>query len=227
MGGRGLGKVDYGRRRRIIAGVMVEDTTPLEEIWFLSLDTETTGLSWKSEQLVEVAAVWFRVDGEVGETFSELINPGRPIPRQATAVHGITDAMVADRPRVHQVMPRFLEFAGQREGVMLIHNAGFDLGFLRWAILRSALEQPRIPVIDTLGLCRKVLRDMNSHRLDLLAARFCGKERADHRALGDAMVVREVFTRMVKDHAGHRSWADLMTVAKLRPFAEGVFASTP
>lgn len=174
---------------------------PLSQTKFIALDTETTGLSWRFCQLLEIGAVQFNLRGEATATFEQLIDPGCSIPYAATAVHGITDEMVRGMPCIRSTMPRLLEFISQEDAVLLIHNASFDLGFLRAAADLCGLRLPETPVIDTLQLCRGFLRDMRSHRLDLLAARFCGKSHADHRALGDARVLSRIVLNIIEMHS--------------------------
>lgn len=189
--------------------------TPLSEMSFISLDTETTGLSCRYCQLLEIGALRFGISGQVHDTFEQLIDPGEHIPYAATAVHGITDEMVRGMPCIRSVMPRLVEFIQQHPSIILIHNASFDLAFLRVAADTCGLRLPEVPVIDTLALCRKLLRDMPRHRLDLLAARFCGQGRADHRALGDARVLSTVFLRMTEMHE-LTSTGQLLEYARLK-----------
>ena len=70
---------------------------------FIAFDLETTGIQPKTDAIVEIGAVRFEGSEPVGR-FSTLINPGRPIPPEASAVNGITDEMVADQPMVENVL---------------------------------------------------------------------------------------------------------------------------
>jgi DNA polymerase III subunit epsilon len=148
------------------------------------LDTETTGLEpSQGHGIVEVA--WVALDGgEIGETWSTLVQPGRPIPPDASAVHGITDLMVREAP-VAAVVAAELESrcAGR---TLVFHNAAFDLPFLA-ALLRAGGRGPLShAVLDTLGLARG-LGDPGSNSLGALATRFGLPAEAAHRALGDAL----------------------------------------
>ena len=118
----------------------------------LVVDTETTGFDPKQgHRLVEAAAVPIE-DGAIGEGWASLIRPGRPIPPDATAIHGISDELVADAPEPATVAP---ELRRRCEGAPLIfHNVAFDLPFLR-ALFEEAGQPPIYnPVVDTLGLSR-------------------------------------------------------------------------
>ena len=76
----------------------------------------------------------------IGE-FQTLVNPAEPIPAFISVLTGITDAMVADAPRIDSVLPAFLEFA--RDAVLVAHNAPFDIGFLKAAAARTGHDWPR------------------------------------------------------------------------------------
>jgi DNA polymerase-3 subunit epsilon len=154
------------------------------------LDTETTGLDpGQGHGLVEVACVALD-GGETGEAWSTFVNPGRPIPPDASAVHGITDAMVRDAP-VPAVVAGELESrcAGR---TLVFHNVAFDLPFLD-ALMRSGGRGPLLhAVVDTLGLARGLF-GQGGNSLGALATRFGLPAEATHRALGDALTTARLF----------------------------------
>lgn len=151
---------------------------------FVVVDLETTGAG-PDATITEIGAV--RVQGgEVVGEFQTLVNPNTHIPPLIQVLTGITDAMVADAPRLDQVVPPFLEFA--RDAVLVAHNAGFDVGFLKRACAAQQLAWPGFPVVDTVGLARGVLlRDeVPNVKLATLARHFRSPEAPNHRALTDA-----------------------------------------
>jgi len=98
---------------------------------FVVFDLETTGLDAKKEHIVELGAIKFDGRGPIAR-FSTLINPGIPMPLEASRVNGINDAMLADKPPLDAVLPDFIRFI---QGTTLIaHNAGFDCGFVNAAL---------------------------------------------------------------------------------------------
>ena len=164
---------------------------PLREVTFVVVDLETTGGSAQTEAITEIGAVKVR-GGEVLGEFATLVDPGRSIPPQITILTGITDTMVYDAPTVAAVLPSFLEFI--RGTVLVAHNAGFDVGFLRAACARMNLPWPGPAVVDTVRLARKVLTraEAPSVRLSALATLLGATVAPDHRALTDARATVDV-----------------------------------
>ena len=127
----------------------------------VAVDLETTGLIPGHDRIVEIGAVAFSPAGGVESEFSELVDPGIPIPRAASRVNGITDDMVRGRPTVAGVLPSFLAFLG--DAVPVAHNAAFDVGFIAADAARLGLAAPSTPVIDTRALARAVFPGRRSY----------------------------------------------------------------
>ena len=94
---------------------------------FVVIDTETTGLHKGRDKIVEIASVRFK-NGKATEIFETLVNPGKTIPADVSAINHITDDMVADCPTIEQIMPAFDRFVGT--STVVGHNLDFDLGFI-------------------------------------------------------------------------------------------------
>ncbi len=180
----------------------------------LALDTETTGMSpVEGHRLVEVARVAV-VDGALGEEWSTLVNPGRPIPPDATRVHGIRDEMVAGAPNGPEVGRLLREACGDLP--LVFHNAPFDLPFLL-QLFRDAGAPPLLnPVVDTLGLARGLF-GTGSNSLGPLAQKLGVAGETAHRALGDTRMTARVFvelaTRWERDK-GARSLLELAAISQ-------------
>lgn len=173
------------------------------------LDTETTGMSpAQGHALVEVAAVTL-VDGAIAERWSSLVSPGRTIPPDASAVHGITDAMVADAPRPEAVGRELRARCG--DDVVALHNSPFDLPFL--VALFAAAGAPPLwnPVLDTLGLARGFAGE-GANSLQALRQRLGLPAETAHRALGDAVTTARVLLALAERWERERG---VRTVAEL------------
>ena len=181
----------------------------LEGVRLVAVDTETTGFDPSAgAELVEVACVAI-VGGALGETWSSLVRPSRPIPPDASKIHGITDAMVAQAPGPEAVAGDLLRACG--DATLVFHNAPFDLPFLA-ALLRAGGHPPLAnPVIDTLGLARE-LSSMGENSLGALARRMNLPAETAHRAAGDARTTARLFVVLAERWAnekGVRSIAEL------------------
>lgn len=190
-----------------LADIALADTT------FVVVDLETTGgraAGDGHDAITEIGAVKVRGGVVLGE-LATLVDPGRAIPPQIVALTGITSAMVHDAPRIDSVLPAFLEFA--RGAVLVAHNAGFDIGFLRAAAERLGLTWPRPPVLCTVRLARRVLTrdEAPSVRLAALAQLFGAATTPTHRALDDARATVDVLHGLIErvGNQGVRTYPEL------------------
>jgi DNA polymerase-3 subunit epsilon/ATP-dependent DNA helicase DinG len=144
----------------------------------VALDLETTGLDPVNDAIIEVGAVRAR-EGVIVETFSTLVNPGRPIPPHITHLTGIRPEDVIDQPGIEGVLPAVSTFAG--DAIIIGHNIGFDLDFLK---ARGILQKN--PRIDTYELASVLLPRAPRYSLASLASQMGIQLENAHRALGDA-----------------------------------------
>ncbi|HEX5181910.1 MAG TPA: DNA polymerase III subunit epsilon [Allosphingosinicella sp.] len=160
-------------------------------------DTETTGLSpLTGDRMVEIGCVelWNRV--ETGRTFHAYFNPERSMPAGAEAVHGLSDAFLADKPLFHERVEELLEFLG--ECPLVAHNAGFDFGFLNNEL--GLCARPFVcttRMVDTLALAR-ARHPGAKHSLDALCTRY-GIDRSlrvKHGALIDAQLLAACYVEL-------------------------------
>ena len=179
---------------------MSSTSRPLKGITFVAFDVETTGFNRDADRIVEIGGVKFR-DGRVVDSKAWLVNPGMSIPKGVQAVHGITDAMVADAPNFATVFAEFEEFVG--DAVLLAHNAVFDVRFLQAELARNRLKPVTNPVLDTLKISREVYPELASHSLENLAQTLNFSTAERHRSLPDAMYVKDLFLVLIRDQSGN------------------------
>jgi DNA polymerase III epsilon subunit family exonuclease len=164
---------------------------------YVVFDLETTGISPKNDAVIEISAVKVR-GGAVVDEFSELVNPGRPIPYGASAVNNIFDDMVADAPFFEDVLPQFFGFAG--EDVLVGHNIHkFDMNFLYRDAERYFGKTVSNDYIDTLKIAKICFPDWKHRRLGDLAVHYGISTRGAHRALADCLMNQQVFELMHRD----------------------------
>lgn len=163
------------------------------------LDTETTGLEVnKGHRIVEIGCVELLERRPTGREFHRYVNPQRKMDEGATAVSGITDDSLIDKPLFADVADEFLAFIDGAE--LIAHNASFDMGFLNAEFGR--LEQPvriaeRVSVLDTLLLAREKFPGQKNN-LDALCKRLGvdNSHRDLHGALLDAQLLADVYLAM-------------------------------
>lgn len=161
---------------------MEQGGTLFVEYPYVAIDVETTGLAPSDgHRVCEIALLRF-LRGTVLDSLVSFVNPLRPISPGASAVNGITDAMVVCAPTFSDLFPRILDFLG--EDPLVFHNAPFDLSFLRMEARASGGEWPGNPVVDTLLLARRTGLFRN-HSLSAICGRL-GIGTSFHRAEGDA-----------------------------------------
>ncbi|HSP56959.1 MAG TPA: exonuclease domain-containing protein [Halomonas sp.] len=155
------------------------------------LDLETTGTRTTRDRITEIAAL--RVEqGRIVDRWTQLIQPGMPIPAQIVSLTGIDDAMVAEAPSFAAIAASFQAWLG--DACLVAHNARFDYGFLRNEFQRAGIDF-RARVICTLRLSRRLNPEQPHHNLDALLARYALTHHDRHRAEGDARALLALWQR--------------------------------
>lgn len=167
------------------------------------LDTETTGLDFTRERMVEFAAVRLE-NGKITDEYQTLINPQQHIRKSSMAIHGITPEIVEDAPIEADVMPKILEFIGNYP--IVAHNAIFDYSFLNEAKMRFNGERLQNPRIDTQSMFREIAPELESHGLDALTERFHVELKNHHRAMADAMGLALAYPKLKKLYLQRLDW---------------------
>ena len=161
---------------------------------FVAFDLETTGSDPAADAIIEIGAVRFE-RGEAVATFSQLVDPGRPIPLRITNLTGISDTMARGKPGPGAALAAFLAFAGDLP--LVAYNAAFDMAFLRGAARRDGTPVLN-PCFDCHALARLAAPLAKSHRLGSLA-RYVGHQLEHaHRAEDDARACGAVFVALLR-----------------------------
>lgn len=167
------------------------------------LDTETTGLDYTKEKMVEFAGVRLE-NGKVKDEFQTLINPQQHIRKSSIAIHGITQEMVQDAPTEAEIMPKILEFIGDYP--IVAHNCIFDYSYLNEASLRTTGKKLENERIDTQYMFKEVYPEMESHGLDALTKKFEVELVNHHRAMADAMSLALAYPKLKKLYLQKYDW---------------------
>ena len=161
-------------------------------------DTETTGLDWRDDRVIELGGIELVNRFPTGRSFHKYINPqGREIHAEAQAVHGISMADLADKPSFAEIVEEFMEFI---DGAHLVaHNANFDMSFINAEFSRlghASVEQTR--VVDTLAIAKRK-HPMGPNSLDALCRRYGidNSRRTKHGALLDSELLAEVYIELI------------------------------
>ena len=161
---------------------------------YVVFDIETTGFSAENDRIIEIGAVKVQ-KGEITDKFSVFVNPETPIPFEIEKLTGINDNMVIGEPVIEEILPKFLAFC---EGaVMVAHNAGFDMSFIRRNSERQGLPC-EFTVVDTVALARVLLPNLNRYKLDTVAKALDISLENHHRAVDDAGCTAEIFVKFVQ-----------------------------
>jgi DNA polymerase III subunit epsilon len=161
-------------------------------------DTETTGFTYRDgDRLVEIGCVELVNRVETGRTFHAYFNPRRPMPAAAAAIHGLTDAFLADKPHFEHGVDLLVEFLG--DAPLVAHNAEFDFSFLNGELGACGRDPVCLSrMIDTLAIA-KSRHPGAKHTLDALCSRF-GIDRSHrvlHGALLDAQLLAQVYVELM------------------------------
>jgi DNA polymerase-3 subunit alpha (Gram-positive type) len=188
-------KIIYGMEGYFVndESITKENEINLNETYVV-FDIETTGLNNRNDAITEIGAV--KIFGsEFLDAFSALINPGKPVPPKITELTGITDYMLKDKPIISEILPKFLNFC--KGSTLVAHNANFDAGFIRENANKLNLPFD-FKIIDTLAMSRAMLKNLNKHKLDVVAKHLGIALDNHHRAVDDATCTAKIFLKLLE-----------------------------
>ena len=183
---------------------------------FVAFDLETTGLSSQDDRIIEIGAVIMK-DGKEVDRFQTFVDPMRKLEKKITDLTGITDDMLVGAPRIEEVLPRFMEFVGDR--VLVAHNSDFDTGFIRAECIRQGIPYT-LTAADTLILAQNLMPHLNKHKLNIVSNALSLPDFTHHRAADDAVTCGLIMCRFLQmleqEHDIHSLQAINAAMTKLR-----------
>jgi DNA polymerase III epsilon subunit family exonuclease len=189
---------------------------PLDEIPFVVVDVETTGMSPVNDRITEIAMMKVN-NGVLVDEFSTLVNPLVSIPPSITSLTGIDNLMLQDAPTAREVVPFVVEFLG--DAVFAAHNASFDWGFVYHTVRRERGVVLNNSQVCTVRLSRRVFPDLPSRSLGELARFLEIPVPQRHRASGDAYATALLLVKLL---SYLRRRAGIATLDDLLRFQEGI-----
>ena len=181
---------------------------------YVIFDLETTGLSPVNDRIIEIGAVKM-CGGKVTDRFSTFVNPQIPIPFNIESLTGISDSMVENAGTIEEILPEFLEFC--KGAVMVAHNAGFDVGFIKEKTDSILGRKFECTVVDTVALSRALLPSLGKFTLDHVAKALGVPPFNHHRAVDDAEACADIFAALI-DKLRARGINDLDAINEVEEF---------
>ena len=182
---------------------------------FVAFDLETTGLSPRSDLIIEIGAVVMKNGVEI-DRFQTFVDPHRSLTKEITDLTGITDDMLVGAPDIETVLPQFLEFVNGR--VLVAHNADFDTAFIREACRKQGIAYT-LTSADTLVLAQNLMPKLNKHKLNIVANALSLPEFNHHRAADDSVtcgLMMAKFMEMMAEQGLHTLQAINPSMEKIR-----------
>lgn len=161
---------------------------------YVVFDLETTGFNRENCRIIEIGAVKV-VNGEIVDTFNQLINPQQKLPKKIIEITNITDDMLTDMPLLPDVLPKFIEFVG--DSILVAHNAEFDMGFYEHYSKLVCGFNVQNPYLCTLQLSRALFPKLGRHNLAAISRHLGVSLENHHRACDDAAALSDIFNKCI------------------------------
>ncbi len=165
---------------------------------YVVLDLETTGLSPKDDEIIEIGAIKVQ-NGQTVEHFQTLCKPCYEIDEFIEKTTGITNEMLSNAPNISDVLEDFMLFLG--ENIVVGHNVNFDINFVYDTTVKYMGKPFQNDFVDTMRIARRILPELPHHRLSDIVEHYGIKQETAHRALADCICTFECFEKMKEDIA--------------------------
>jgi CRISPR-associated protein Cas2 len=178
------------------AGAKTKEPKLAEELAYVSIDIETSGLNPSDDEITELGAVKV-VNGSITDTFRALVRTNKPIPKGIAELTGITNEMLAvEGEDLACALKAFLAFVGELP--VVCHNAAFDYGFIQEACRKSGMALFKNRCIDTLALAKRHVKGVANYKLSTLAVHLEINQSAAHRSISDCETTVALYRRIVE-----------------------------
>ena len=177
----------------------------------LILDTETTGLNFDNDRIIEIGIVELIDNVLTQNYFHEYINPEMDISLSAQKVHGISNEYLIGKPSFNNVAKKFLDFI--KDDTIIIHNAEFDTNFINKELQNCGFSNIRNSVIDTIKIAKKEFPGQTVN-LDSLCKKLDVKNTRQnfHGALLDATLLSKVYLKLTTGKQENLNFIDNISI---------------
>lgn len=179
----------------------------VSELSFVAFDTETSGAFSIKEDIVEFGAVKWQGGKEV-DKIEFLFKPRKPMSDFIIGIHGITNEMVANSPRIGEHLQEIKNFMA--DSIPVAHHAPFDMGFMMVEFEKANMKPLQLPVLCTSLLSRKLIPETIDHKLQTLVKHFHFNSLAAHRAYEDARSCMMVLNKCLDRISGNITLDELI-----------------
>lgn len=162
---------------------------------FVIFDIETTGLSPRLDDIIEIGAVKIK-NRKIIDTFSTFVHIDKNLPAKIIDLTSITDEMLVNQPEINEVLNKFFEFTG-KTATLVAHNATFDVNFMKNKTKKCFNEIYDPSVIDTVELAKALMKNVKNYKLNTLTKKLGIKLENHHRAVDDAMATTHLFIALL------------------------------
>lgn len=163
---------------------------------YVVFDIETSGLNYAHDKVIEIGAIKYK-NNKLIDKFHYLIYPEIKLEKIITDVTGLKDIDLIGKPKIDEVLPKFLEFISNMP--LIGHNIKFDCDFVKYNVKKLHLKDMDNEIIDTLFLSRITIYDIKNHRLKTLKE-YLDLNYNSHRALDDCYTCNEVYQYCKNKH---------------------------
>ncbi len=175
-----------------------------------AFDIETSGPYPLESQIIEIGALKWS-NGQVIDKFQTFIHSDKPLTAENIKIHGITDEMLKDAPKMNEQIEKFVHFIDGT--ILLAHHAPFDVGFMAPEIEKNKISFPKNTILCTSLLSRALIHTTN-HKLQTLVKELNLTGGSAHRAYDDAFACLQVFLKCVEKLSPDYSLEDLLKIQK-------------